>query len=127
MIDLTAIVSSVIGSLIVGILLVTSAPLWWRKWVSNVTKLKKALGVVAFIVVILGGIALAILGLDYIETKSIPPNHPGLTNEEVQLARAECEMKSIEASADILSRSERSWARQRYRAACLIEKGFRWE
>ena len=64
-------------------LLVTSAPLWRRKWVSNVTKLKKALGVVAFFVVILGGIALAILGLDYIETKSIPPHHPGLTIEEV--------------------------------------------
>lgn len=127
MIDFTAIVSSVIGSLIVGILLVTSAPLWWKKWVSNVTKLKKALGGVAFFVFIIGGITLAILGLEYVETKSIPPHHPGLTNEEVQLAHAECEMKSIEASADIISRSERSWARQRYRAACLIERGFRWE
>ena len=65
--------------------------------------------------------------LAYSESTRTPYLHPGLTVEEATRAISTCEMRSVEATANIRSQSSRHTARVRYKAACLIEKGFRWE
>lgn len=75
----STIASSVVGSIIAGVLLLTAAPIWW-KWVKIADTAK--------------------------------------FGEKV---------KTIKATAEITPLSERSAARQRYRAACLVNKGFEWD
>ena len=132
MIDLSAIVNSIIGSLAASLLLVViSAPIWWRWWKAHATVLRWALfGVITFLI-LMGIIVLPFVGrelaMEHQERSSIPRYHVGLTSEEQTLARAECDMRSVEVTAVIKSGKARGKARRIYRAACMIEKGFRWE
>lgn len=124
-IDPSAIASSVIGSLIAGVLFLSTAPVWW-KWVNleGVAKIGRTILPVA---VLLGLVILPGFVLNYLERSSIPRSHPTLTEEEAEAAFLACEKESITATAQVTPSSDRSVARQRYRAACLIEKGFEWE
>ena len=124
-IDLSTVASSVIGSLIAGVLLVSTVPFWW-KWVKPDSAVRIGKKIFAFAVLL----ALVIgppLILEYQERSSIPRFHPTLTEEEAKSAFLACEKESITATAQVTPPSDRSVARQKYRAACLIEKGFEWE
>ena len=132
MIDLPAIVNSVIGGLVVSLLVaVISAPIWWRWWKAHATALRWALfGAITFVsltgIIVLPFVARE-LAMEHQERSSIPTHHIGLTSEEQIQARAECDMKSVEVTAVIESGKGRGKARRIYRAACMIEKGFRWK
>ena len=127
MIDTTAILNSAIGSLAAGLLLVGSAPIWWRWWISHTGMLKRIVAWITLIGVPVGIVFGASWLLAYSESTRTPHLHPGLTVEEATRAISTCEMKSIETTTNIISQSSRHTARVRYKAACLIEKGFRWE
>ena len=126
MIDLPTIVSSALGTAVVGILLLTSAPLWWR-WLKRVelAGLRKNLIPMAVFAVLIGILAVMIEVDGCMETESIPSYHPTFTEEEIGKAFSECQMKSIEVTSEIKGRSSRTVARRNYRRACLWEKGFR--
>lgn len=126
--ELSEILASVIGSSIVGVVLLGSAPLWWKRWVTfretaEIWKKIKGLAAGAFLLLIIVGLSLL---LDYFERSSIPRYH-NLTAKEPAVAFSECETESITVTSSILSRSERNASRRRIRAACLIGKGFTWE
>lgn len=131
MIDLSAIVNSIVGSLAASVLvLLISTPIWWRWWRAHVTKLKSVLFWIVIAAISTGIIVLSFVGrelsMEYQERTSIPQYHVGLTNEEQTQAFAKCEMKSLEATANIQPAKARGMARRKHRAACLIEEGFRW-
>ena len=119
--NLSTMLNSVIGSLIAGLLLLTTAPVWWWKWFKpgDTTKFRKGLlsfaGVLGFLILLV-----------YLERSSIPPHHPTLSDKEAEAAFAECAMKSIEATAAIRGSGSRLAAQRRHEKACLIDKGFEW-
>ena len=129
--DLSTVVSTAIGTFIAGLLLLRSAPLWWRKWIKpgDTPKVREAVRTFAGIAVLIGsfvGIFVVVTAVtSYVESASTPRYHPTLTEDEATLAFSECEMQSVKATSDILQKSSRSVARSRYRKACLISKGFR--
>lgn len=125
--DLSTILNSALGSIIVGLLFLSSAPVWWT-WLKlgDTTKLRKKVQSLTVFAVLLGVLVPSGAVLDYFERTSIPPHHPTLTDKEAALAFSECEMKSVEATSVIISRSDRTAARHGYRAACLLSKGFEW-
>ncbi|MYH34879.1 MAG: hypothetical protein F4133_13885 [Gammaproteobacteria bacterium] len=124
----STIASSVLGSIIAGVLLLTAAPIWW-KWVkiADTARFGEVVKTIIVVAVMVGALYGVFALLDYFERSSIPQHHPTLTEEEAEKAFMECEMESIKATAEITPLSERSAARQRYRAACLVNKGFDWE
>ena len=95
----SVLVSSVLGSLVAGGLLLTAKPLWWN-WVTNeaVSKGIKAWFPFAVLLFLLIGSASY---LNYVNRSHIPPFHPSLTEEEAAAARSECMMKALEATAAI--------------------------
>ena len=119
----SVLVSSVLGSLVAGGLLLTAKPFWW-KWVNNeaVSKGIKAWFPFAVLLFLLIG---SVSYLNYINRSHIPPFHPSLTEEEAAAARSECMMKALEATAaiDIYGRDR---AAAQYYGACLASKGFEW-
>lgn len=120
--DPQTILNSAIGSLIVGILLASTAPTWW-KWAEKIEGIKTIVTVLVLL-----GILVALSALKgWIGTRSIPPYHPTFTNAEAHAALAECEIKAAEAAAGYHRRSSQTAAMRRIRAACLVGKGFRWE
>ena len=125
--NLSAIGNSIVGSLIVGLLFLSTSPIWW-KWVKpeNTTKLKDTLSKILFLCVLLGVLLLLGVFQWYIDEKSIPRYHPTLSSEEASLVLNECEMQSITATSDIQSSASRTTARQEYRKNCLLSKGFKW-
>lgn len=128
LLDFSTIASSAIGSLIAGLLFLSSAPLW-LKWIKSrdTTKLKGAVkGVLVFSLI--GAIlVLCIWALDHMEKVRTPSYHPTLPDGEAAEAFLECDMESIEATASIISRSERNSSRIRHRANCLLIKGFKFD
>ena len=126
--ELSEIIASVIGSSIVGVVLLGSAPFWWKRWVkfcetSEIWNKIIGLATGASFLLVLAGLSLL---LDHFERRSIPRYH-NLTEKEAAAAAYECETKSVTATSSILSRSERNAARRRIRVACLIGKGFTWK
>ena len=121
--DLSTMLSSVLGSFIAGLLLLTAMPVWW-KWLKpgDTTKLRKTIGAIFFCAVVLGLLILS----GYLGRNSIPLHHPTLSDKEAASAFFECEMKSIDITSAIQRRSSREAAKRRYRSACLIGKGFEW-
>lgn len=121
--DWSTVVSTALGTVIAGALLLTSAPLWWRKWLDSVEAAKikeaaKTLAVFGFLLALWLGASLLSAYFD-----SAPRHHPTLTEKEKRMAFSECEMESVKATSDISRR--RDYAQIKYRNACLISKGFR--
>ncbi|MDE0360592.1 MAG: hypothetical protein OXI74_05430 [Rhodospirillaceae bacterium] len=81
MIDLPSILNSAFGSLLAGIVLLSSAPLWW-KWLKRVeaSSLKKKLEPAAIVGGLLGLLLLLGSLLSYQEQSSIPRYHPDLSD-----------------------------------------------
>ena len=133
-IDFSTFLSSAFGSLLAGVFLLTSAPLWWKWWsrIRDNTSMEPPKWLVSLALVgIPLVIALFLIGLSAelevsLEKGAIPPHHPGLTEEKAALAIAECDMKSVAVTAGIRRESSRDKARRKYKSACLLEKGFRW-
>ena len=124
----SAIFASTLGSFVAGAVLLASAPVWW-KWIKpeDTAKLRKKGQTILGLVVVVGFFWGNFKLLDYFERSSIPRLHPTLTAKEAVLARSECEKESIATTADISPRYSRIAERRRYRAACLISKGFEFE
>ena len=127
LLNLHTIVSSAIGSLIAGLILLGTAPVWW-KWLhlENTAELKEKLKSILFFVVLIGILILLMMLSSYFEARSIPQYYSELSNEEAKMAIAECELQSIEATSTINSRYDRNSARVRIRSTCLLSKGFEW-
>ena len=126
--DFPTFMNSVIGSLFVGLVLVSAAPLWMKCLKPlGVVNFKKVLGVMVFPGILIGFVVLSATFLGYSERSRTPSYHPDLSDEEAARVYAECEMESIEATSAIGSRSSRDYQRVNYRGACLIKKGFKWE
>lgn len=135
MVDWSIVLHSALGSLIIALLFISSAPLWWKRF----ERLRSA-ETLSMIMdglkgpLILGGILLFLVFLIvlmaridfYLEDTSIPKYHPTLTDEEAKLVFAECQGKSIEATATIRGKQSRDEAQRKHRAACLIRNGYRW-
>ncbi len=119
----SVLLSSALGSLIAGLILLTTTPFWW-KWVNTeaVSRGIKAWWPLMAVVICL--VAL-VSYMNYVERSNIPLFHPSLTDEEAAAARSECKMKAIEATAamDIYQRDR---AAAQYYGACLASKGFEW-
>ena len=126
--DFSAVMNSIIGSLFVGALLLSAAPIW-IKWLQprDFSTFRKIAEVMAIPTILIGLLLLSVTILGYLERSSIPSYHPDFSDEEAARAYAECEMESIEATSEIRSEISRDHQRMNYRAACLIRKGFKWE
>ena len=119
----SVLISSALGSLIAGVLLLTAKPVWW-KWVNTEAV---SMGIKAWLPLIVFFLLLFAIGscINYVERSKPSPFHPSLTKEEAAAARSECRMKAIEATAamDIYQRDR---ATRQYYDACLASKGFEW-
>ena len=129
--NVSVLLSSALGSLVAGLILLTTTPFWWKwakKWANTEAasrRIKAWLPFLAFAIIL----AALFFGMNYfersVEKSNIPPFHPSLTEEEAAAARSECKMRAIEATAtlDIYGRHR---AAAQYYGACLESKGFEW-
>lgn len=132
MLDTAQIASSVIGSLIAGLVLLSAVPVWWRK-VKNVNlsedvrfMIRKISWSLAFVSII--GIAVAI----FIAFRPAEPTyrltHPDMTDEEIEQNSIECEMKALELLAQMQGERNtiiRMRVHKRYYNLCLEDKGIK--
>ena len=123
----SVLISSAIGSLFAGLVLLTTKPFWWKCWWKWVNTEAVSKGIKAWLplMAVLLLFFSPVFYINYVEKSNIPPFHPSLTEEEAAAARAECRMESIKATA-ALNMYEREHTRVRYYGACLESKGFEW-
>ena len=128
MFDMSSVVNSMIGSLIIGLLFLGTSPFWW-KILRKLCTYKKIRTVVP-VVTIVAVIALVMgLSLAFAPAKeSYKLVNPSMTEEKISEVALECEMKAMEVTSQMggltrRARDERSYTFHRYRNMCLSQNG----
>ena len=130
MFEIDEIVNSFIASFAAGILLVTSAPIWW-KWVERITR--RMDGFRQFVPVLVVSIVLVcLLALsEYLDPrKGGQLINPAMTDEEFSKRLGDCEMRALEAvkymgTGTNSQRRERRIALYDFKKACLSQQGIK--
>lgn len=132
MLDTAQIASSVIGSLLAGLVLLSAVPVWWRK-IKNVNlsedtrfmirKISWSLASVSII-----GIVIAIFIAFRPEEPTYRLTHPDMTDEQIEQNSIECEMKALELLAQMQGERNtiiRMRVYKKYYRLCLADKGIK--